>query len=325
MPRQQVRRINASRRRTRGIIALTRWRRRVLARSAERETCSIGKGAAVLCRSYPRVVMATATCLLAVALYPPNRVTAQQGDIFSSSSGAQSCFILSITSLNTVDRNGVSLCDIKIRCPKPGFVGYDHSITVPCSVAMDFQPGEDIFQVTIQASDRRGDILVPRPPFLPKTVPGKDASLTFAAAVEGCLNMIKREAAADSQSPINRLLKALAEIPVTIHPRPAKDTSNSTAYSAPGKPVEIYWTPVDKPAYDADSAALIPCATLLHELTHAWENYNGITGNGEVVAIRAENWLIWRMKGQQRTKDADGNDLPKDQVIWPQAAAAGPQ
>src|SRR6266511_1000835 len=82
-------------------------------------------------------------------------------------------------------------------------------------------------------------------------------------------------------SPINRLLKGLRPIPITIHPRPATDHSNITMPSQRGQPVQIFWSPTESGSYD-DGASKLPCATLLHELTHAWQNYNGEYSNEDL-------------------------------------------
>jgi len=94
-----------------------------------------------------------------------------------------------------------------------------------------------------------------------------------------------------------------------------------------GQPVQIFWSPTESGSYD-DGASKLPCATLLHELTHAWQNYNGEYSNEDLLAfehepVRAENWVIWRLlgdRGKQRTTYGDPPmPLPPPPVVWPQA------
>jgi len=211
----------------------------------------------------------------------------QGQDVFSSG-GAPAAMdggiVIGVTPLGNGD------CDVKIKNPRTHYV---HSRTVPCDTVS------------------RGRT------FLPKVLPSRDAPPQFAKALSAYLDSIQRAAAADPGSPVNNLLKQLAEAPVTVQPRPPKDESNVTPYSPPGKPVSLTWSPSDNGRYAADGASKSACATLLHELTHAWENYNGLD-NGELQAVRAENWLIWKQGGTQRTR-YNGNALPRDQVIWPAA------
>ena len=54
------------------------------------------------------------------------------------------------------------------------------------------------------------------------------------------------------------------------------DSGYATAYSPPGKAVDISW--------GLNDGSRIPCATLFHELTHAWENYNRYD-NGEILPV----------------------------------------
>jgi hypothetical protein len=158
---------------------------------------------------------------------------------------------------------------------------------------------------------------VPDRSFLPETTVARGAKSSFIKQLKRDLKEISRQAAADPGSPINNLLNELKSVPIVIHPRPKTDTSNVTASTQPGQPAQVYWSPTDTSPY-SDGASKIPAATLLHELTHAWEMYHGYD-NGEVEAVRAENWLIWRLGGTQRTS-YDGTPLPADQVIWPGAA-----
>ena len=227
-------------------------------------------------------------------------------DVFSS--GGESGEIVSITPFF----NG--RCDVKIKNP---ITGYVHSVTILCDLAAGFQAGD----CAVATKDPNAPLQKPNPA-LPRVNASGDAGPQFTAAVKGCLAKIQCMAMADRGSPINRLLAALTSIPVTIHPRPPTDTSNATASSPPGQPVDIYWSPTDSGRY-TDGASKIPCATLLHELTHAWENYNGLD-NGELQAVRSENWFIWRQRGTQRTQYS-GTPLPPGQVVWPQAATPPPR
>lgn len=239
-------------------------------------------------------------------------------DVYSSSSrsaGGSSGVVVSITDFHNGD------CDVKVKSPR----GYIRSYTVPCGAVRGLRPG-DAWRESIPKSApsaRRPTAPPPGPPpFLPRVKAGRGASAELAAEMNNCLNVIRRAAEADPRSPVNRLLNELREVPVAVHPRSPNDTSNATRPSAPGAAVVIQWSPYDSGAYPDDGASKIPCATLLHELTHAWENYNGYD-NGEVVAVRAENWLIWKQGGTQRTKYG-GVPLPRNQVVWPEAASPRP-
>jgi hypothetical protein len=237
-------------------------------------------------------------------------------DVFSSGGQPQPAqgVIISITDFY----NGN--CDVKIKSLRTGYI---HSFTVPCGFASGFRPGDP----TIETGNPRAPFNRPGgnpgnngpiSPAFPKLVASPDSSPAFKKALKDCLEMITSLASADSASPINRLLASLTSIPITVHPRAATDTSNATASSPAGKPVDIYWSPMENSRYADDGASKIPCATLLHELTHAWENYNGLD-NGELQAVRAENWFIWKSKGTQRTKYGP-TTLPRNSVVWPQAA-----
>ncbi len=251
-------------------------------------------------------------CLLAI----PN---ARGQDVFSSG-GAQpgGQVVSSITDFH----NGN--CDVKIKNLRTGYI---RSFTIPCGTAWNFKVGDPVIVTGDRGAPlkRLGQAAGNSSPLsaaFPKLVPSRDSSPQFKKSLKDCLDSIQRTAAADRASPVNRLLNGLANIPIAVHQRPATDTGNSTPYSPPGKAVDINWG-LNGGSYPGDGASRIPCATLLHELTHAWENYNQYD-NGEIVAVRAENWLIWKSGGRQRTQYS-GTALPRNSVVWPQAGSASPK
>ena len=157
----------------------------------------------------------------------------------------------------------------------------------------------------------------------PKLVAAEDSSPTFITQIRQNLKIIERNATASKDQSIKQLLQAIKKVPITITETDAVK-GDSTAATPPGQPVMIHWNPTDTSPY-LDGASNIPAAALLHELTHGVRLYRGFEpqqGVYETVPVWAENWLIWRLKGQQRqVYDYAGTplSLPADQVQWPQA------
>jgi hypothetical protein len=153
--------------------------------------------------------------------------------------------------------------------------------------------------------------------FLPNTTVDPKANPKFVAQLKRALKQIRQLAASDPGSPINQLLNELKSVPIVIHQRPARDASNITSSTPPGQKAVISWGYKDTPTY-ADGATKNPSATLLHELTHAWEQYKGINSD-ETLPVRAENYILWRLNETQRIS-YEGGLFPPGQVEWPEAA-----
>ena len=111
------------------------------------------------------------------------------------------------------------------------------------------------------------------------------ASPEFRARVQGCLHDIERAGARGRRF----IRKALAPVQVTIVPSRGVTWTLGTP---PDLPQRVHWDPHQTGEY-GDGAAKLSCAILLHELTHAYENFIDLR-SGEFGPVQNENWFIWR-------------------------------
>jgi hypothetical protein len=184
-------------------------------------------------------------------------------------------------------------------------------------------------RIIVAARDSAGEVHPDRS-FVPKLVAaiGPDQQpeqfKQFVGELRNSLGVIERTARQSNDNQINILINAIKKVPITVYYTNVVH-GNVTDNTAVHEPATIYWNPTDTVPYK-DGASNIPAAALLHELTHAARFYYGYEvrqGFDEIVAVWAENWLIWREGGTQRTIYYDGDTpypLPPDQVLWPQAA-----
>ena len=116
---------------------------------------------------------------------------------------------------------------------------------------------------------------------------------------QDCLNQISGFGGYGAQ-----LVASLSSIPITVK---RGSGASATVYSAPEKPVTIEWSPMQGGNYPCSGAPRQTCATLLHELAHAQEYWNGTASQfplpdamDEWNSVRAENWLLQKLGLCQR-------------------------
>ena len=121
-------------------------------------------------------------------------------------------------------------------------------------------------------------------------------------------------------------LRKIASVPIAVGEEVGL---NSAEHWPPGQLQRIHWDPHSGGEY-ADGGTKLPCAILIHELTHAYENHVGLY-SGEFEAMRMENWFIWRWgaitgeRYQQRFYDQFRELRMPRQILWPQLPAPPPR
>jgi hypothetical protein len=149
----------------------------------------------------------------------------------------------------------------------------------------------------------------------------RGATAEFQERVQSCLRDI---ALAGSHG--RDFLRKLAPVRITV----GEEVGLNWAERAPpGRSTRIHWDPHSGGEY-ADGAVKLPCAILLHELTHAHDNYVSLY-SGEFEAMRMENWFIWRWgaitgeRYQQRFYNQYREFRMPRQILWPQPPAPPPR
>ena len=149
----------------------------------------------------------------------------------------------------------------------------------------------------------------------------RGATAEFRERAKGCLRDI-----ALGGSHGRDFLRKIASVPIAVSEEVGL---NWAEHAPPGRLQRIHWDPSTHGEY-ADGGTKLPCAILLHELTHAYEDYIGLL-QGEYGAIRMENWFIWRWgaitgeRYQQRFYDSFREDKMPRRNLWPQPPAPPPR
>jgi hypothetical protein len=149
----------------------------------------------------------------------------------------------------------------------------------------------------------------------------RGATAEFQKRVHDCLRDI---ALAGSRG--RDVLRKLASVPIAV----GEEVGLNWAERAPpGQLQRIHWDPHRGGEY-ADGGTKLPCAILVHELTHAYENHVELY-SGEFEAMRMENWFIWRWgaitgeRYQQRFYDQFRELRMPRRILWPQPPAPPPR
>ena len=149
----------------------------------------------------------------------------------------------------------------------------------------------------------------------------RGSTVEFQKRVQGCLDDIARAGSRGRD-----FLGKLAPIRITVG---EEMDLNWAERAPPGRVQRIHWDPHTGGEY-ADGGTKLPCAILLHELTHARDNDIALY-SGEFEAMRMENWFIWRWgaitgeRYQQRFYDQFRELRMPRRILWPRPPAPPPR